>query len=283
MPLWIDAVILDNCLPAVARWEFIEDGGSQRSGHTQQELLTLLWIPHILLFTIVVALACFVYDPTVKLLLYSALPESYQNWVWFGTCYLEEVRFLLVLVGIEVPLWQLQLIAFEDINRGLIRIADSRTHSGPPFIRGTCKALRRLHLYINLLNIVNRHLIFTWKLLSIGIAIISGYAAIAHFGEYPIFGIMYYVMLFDMMLIYPTLYGQTFKIPALMTKAKALLVVRSGRLREKAQGRLLRREVMSIPSVGIKVGDFQVLERATTPIFLHYVVTNIVSMLVALK
>ena len=40
---------------------------------------------------------------------------------------------------------------------------------------------RSLQMFILLLNIVNRHVIFMVKLLEIGIAITSGYAAIAHF------------------------------------------------------------------------------------------------------
>ena len=259
-----------------------EDGISQRSSPTLQEHLAL-WIPHIILSTIVLVLACFLYDPTLKLLLYSAIPERYQNWLSFGICYLEEARFILIQAGLEIPVCQLQLTTFEDINMNLTPLIHSRIRRGPAHIRGSCKALTRLHLYINLLNIVNRHLIFTWKLLSIGLAIISGYAAIAHFSEYPIFGIMYYVLLFDMVFIYATLYGKTFKIPALVTDAKAALVVRAGKWGDRFDGRLVRREVRSIPSVGIKVGDFQVLERAAIPMFLHYVVTNIVSMLVALE
>ena len=55
------------------------------------------------------------------------------------------------------------------------------------------KALRCIQVYIGVLNAVNDNLIFTWKLLSIGVCILTGYAGIAHFGDYPIFGAMYCV------------------------------------------------------------------------------------------
>ena len=63
-------------------------------------------------------------------------------------------------------------------------------------------SLRHVQLYMTLLNVVNRQLIFSWKLVSIGAGIVTGYAAIVHFGDYPIFGILYCVMLFDDVLIY---------------------------------------------------------------------------------
>ena len=53
-----------------------------------------------------------------------------------------------------------------------------------------CRQLRYLQLYVQLLNMVNQDLIFTWKLLSLGMCIVNGYAAISHFGGYPIFGVM---------------------------------------------------------------------------------------------
>ena len=61
--------------------------------------------------------------------------------------------------------------------------------------------MRRLQICIKLLNIVNQNMIFTWKILSIGMCITAGYAAIAHFGDHPIFGIMYYGILFDVSLL----------------------------------------------------------------------------------
>ena len=61
----------------------------------------------------------------MKLLLYAALPECYQNWLSFGICFVEEMRFLLFVVGIAVPACQLQLIAFQDVNKALEAHADS--------------------------------------------------------------------------------------------------------------------------------------------------------------
>ena len=46
--------------------------------------------------------------------------------------------------------------------------------------------------------------------------------------------------------------------------------------------RILLRHLVSIPPIGFKVGDFHLLKRASTPIFIDYVVNNIVNLLVTL-
>ena len=43
----------------------------------------------------------------------------------------------------------------------------------------TYRVLRCLQLYVGMVNVINLNLIFTWKLGSLGISIISGYAAVA--------------------------------------------------------------------------------------------------------
>ena len=141
--------------------------------------------------------------------------------------------------------------------------------------------LRALQLYITALNCVNQHLIFTWKMLSLGLCISSGYAAIAHFQEHPVFGVMYYVLFLEAALVYMLLYQKAFKVPVRFQTAKSLLRLNGSRLGNKAERKLLEKKAMSIQPVGVKVGEFHTLERISTPLFLHYVLHNIVSMLVA--
>ena len=150
-------------------------------------------------------------------------------------------------------------------------------------MRAAYKDLRCLQLYVKLLNTVHENIIFTWKLLSIGASIVCGYAAVAHFQEYPVFGIMYYVMFMDAALIYVFIYEKGFKVPDMFNRAKNLLRLHSSRYGRTHGWKILDKQVRSIPSVGIKVGDFHVLERTSAPVFLHYVLTNIVNMLVAYR
>ena len=123
-------------------------------------------------------------------------------------------------------------------------------------------------------------MIFTWKLLSIGVCIVSGYAAVAHFRDYPVFGLMYYGILFDVALFYTIPYEKAFKIPALFGQVKSLLQVQASAL-GVAERRIVRRQGISIRPEGIKVGEFHTLERTSTLVFMNYVLCNIVNMLVA--
>ena len=143
--------------------------------------------------------------------------------------------------------------------------------------------LRRQQLYMTLLNTVNQNIIFIWKLFSIGLSIVCGYAAIAHFQDHPVFGLMYYVIFMDASLIYMLMYEKGFKVPDAFHNAKSTLRLRSSWYGRTHQWKILDRQLMSIPEVGVKVGDFHMLERASTPVFLHYVWTNIVNMLVAYR
>ena len=141
--------------------------------------------------------------------------------------------------------------------------------------------LRCQQLYIVMLNNVNRNLIFTWKLICIGGGIVAGYAGIAHFTEHPVFGVMYYILLLDFVLIYCITYAKAFKVPLLFREATVGLEVFASKLGNKAQRFTLRKQLRAIPRMGIQVGSFHTMERTSTPVFLGYVLTNIVNMLVA--
>lgn len=136
-------------------------------------------------------------------------------------------------------------------------------------------------MFVLLFNIVNRNFIFTLKLLAIGIAITSGYAGIAHFKDYPIFGIMYYVLFIDVTIMYMLMYEKGFQVTDMFQHAKKLLQFQTTKNGRVGGRKILEKQFKSIPPVGIKVGEFHMLERTSTPVFLNYVLTNVVNMLVA--
>ena len=141
-------------------------------------------------------------------------------------------------------------------------------------------SLRHLQLFVTVLNTCNHNLIFTWKVLSLGFGIFSGYAAVAHFKDQPVFGIMYGVIFFDSVLTYTIMYGKGFKVPDLFDNAKRAIRLSSKRVTIERR-KLLERQVGSVPPVGIKVGNFHMLERTSTPAYLDFVMNNVISMLVA--
>ena len=89
-----------------------------------QDLLGLLMPVGIPLSAGVVGV-CILFDPMMKFVLYSALPEQFQNWLSFVICYVEEIRFLYMFAAIIIPIWQVQLLAFDLINDKLEEIVDA--------------------------------------------------------------------------------------------------------------------------------------------------------------
>lgn len=114
-------------------------------------------------------------------------------------------------------------------------------------------------------------------MLLISASTILGYAAVAHFHEYPIFGVMYYVMLLDATICYIVLNEKAFKVPILFKEASTYAQLHMGANRRVIFGK----QMLSIPPTGIKVGNFHTLERASILIFIDFVIVNVVNMLVA--
>ena len=67
-----------------------------------------MYMPHMVSCGVVLVWACYIYDSSLRLLLYSALPARRQSWLTFIVCFVEEIRLLLIAGGIIVPVLQLQ-------------------------------------------------------------------------------------------------------------------------------------------------------------------------------
>ena len=89
-----------------------------------QDLITVS-LPYIVYVTLPLIGASFIYDPTMRLLLYSALPDCWKTRLSFWICFAEDSRLMLMLTGITVPTWQLQAIAFDLVNNRLDMLADT--------------------------------------------------------------------------------------------------------------------------------------------------------------
>ena len=56
------------------------------------------------------------------------------------------------------------------------------------------QTLRKFPIYVTWVNKVHCYIIFSLKITAISGAILNGYAAIAHFWENPMFGLLHYVI-----------------------------------------------------------------------------------------
>ena len=142
------------------------------------------------------------------------------------------------------------------------------------------KRVRKLQLHVELFNQVHCILIFLLKQTCITLGILNGYAAIAHFSEHPVLGMLYYVVLLNVVLQYSIVYDKAFEVPSRFTQAVQRISRRLPKHRSR-EGRAFARHLRSISKVGIKVGEFHTFEKTSTPDFVDYVVKNVVNMLVA--
>ena len=87
-------------------------------------------------------------------------------------------------------------------------------------------------------------------------------------GVNAVFGILALSVVVDAMFLYAFVYERASEIPELLVIIKRNLGARVGMLRSGREKAVLCREVSSIPSVGLRVGNSHMLERMSTPIFI---------------
>ena len=84
--------------------------------------MTLFYTVSLAAGAMLLALMCY---PSMKLLLYAALPKEHQTWITFGILILEELRYLIVACAIGIPVWILQVISFDLVGNKLTLLMDS--------------------------------------------------------------------------------------------------------------------------------------------------------------
>ena len=135
---------------------------------------------------------------------------------------------------------------------------------------------------VNLFNTGHRNIVYVIKLHCIAGSTMNGYAALAHGWKTPVFGCLAFCVFCDLMFLYGFVYEKAFAIPEGFGKVKWNLKMRMRLWRTGRTAKMVNMQVKSNPDVGIKVGDFHTLERVSTPVFIDYVVRNIVNILVSL-
>ena len=248
---------------------------------TRQEL-TAVAIPYCLGACVFLILIMYCVEKEMMAFTYSPLPESKKTPGWFQTCLVLEVIILfssLMSASLTVQLHILFPMKMNTILNGLEAWGDEYNHPVKVLIHDT----RCIQLLVNLFNMGHKNVVYFIKLYSIAGATINGYAAVKYHGENPMFGVMTFCIFGNLVFMYGFMYEKAFAIPDGLINAK-----RNVRLRIQMYGRqrmtvkMAKMQVESVRAVGIKVGDFHTMERASTPMFIDYVIRNVVSLLVTL-
>ena len=142
--------------------------------------------------------------------------------------------------------------------------------------------LRATQVLLWLFNELNCYVIFTFKLFCLTICTTNGYSAVSHFSDNIIFGFMYYVVFITLAVMYSILYEKAFMIPKMVKRTKTIMMLRI--LKDTSMTThfmaKMKRRLRSIPACGVRVGHFHMLERLSTPLFVDYVLRNVVGLLV---
>ena len=93
-------------------------------GRSLQDLIAIA-LPYMIIPLIPIVSASFVYDPTMRLLLYAVLPKNRKFCPWFWACFVGEIHFLVMFAAVATPAWQLQVMSFELINKNLQNIVST--------------------------------------------------------------------------------------------------------------------------------------------------------------
>ena len=103
-------------MQSLRRVGFLDENRTKKLWERSLQDLIAIYVPYMVMAGVVTILACFTYDPTMKYLLYKALPETRKNWITFGVCLLEETRLLLIDSGLVITVFQVQVIAFDLVK-----------------------------------------------------------------------------------------------------------------------------------------------------------------------
>ena len=136
-----------------------------------------------------------------------------------------------------------------------------------------------IQLVVNMFNGGHRNIIYCLKLLCITVSVVNGYGAIAHGGKDVVFLLFTSCCTVDLVFFYAFVYDKAFGIPDGLERVRRALTLELRQMRDAKFRRMIQKRLLSIPSVGLKVGDFHMMERESTPIFVDYVLRNIVNLL----
>lgn len=257
--------------------------------YTPQDAIVLFMPPTVAAILSGFVMYCWL-DSSGMYLYYNLLPDTYKITVFLLICLGQEFHCLMYSIAVIVPILQLQVIAFDDICYRLGLVFQTLTKSSSNTIGQEGQTtevhvmtLRNLQIYMLLMNSLHCYLIFTYKLFSIIYCVGMGYAAVAYFHDNIALAIICCLSCADIGTIYSLVYQKGFQVQSAFAQVVQAMMYKLTGNRGNGQGSgnaVIKRQLKSVPSVGIKVGNFHTLERTSTPIFLDFVGRNIVSMLV---
>ena len=145
-------------------------------------------------------------------------------------------------------------------------------------LRHSLRALERMKLFLELFNKVFSFSIFLNKFLTV---ILSGFSTIRLAHSNPLLAIVYFIITVDAAIAYISIFQLTFQVTGGVEHLKKVIEVKSIGLPFPWARSYLGRILRSIPILAVNVGGFHEAERESVPIFMDFVVKQIVNLLIA--
>ena len=162
---------------------------------------------------------------------------------------------------------------------------DGQRRSQPELYRKLCSvvgSLNTVKLEVSLWNIGLAHIVFISKVLALTSSILGGYIMIYDIKESNYWwSLLALLFLLLGLSAYIGMYNYAFQIPQSIQRLKDEVLTQSQALTSPDQRRELRMRLAGIPKIGIRSSGFQYIERASTLIYIDYVATQIVNLLLA--
>ena len=141
------------------------------------------------------------------------------------------------------------------------------------------KSLALLRLKLNLFNRCMSSVIFAFKILMLNLCILGFAAALKLFSSnHPVFALFYFILGANALIAYPGVFNDAFRISSYLDVLETRLYAKGSKCGRRMW---MNRNGRNSMKQGMKTGNFQILERESTLIFVYFVSTAIANLLLA--
>ncbi|CAG7724244.1 unnamed protein product [Allacma fusca] len=250
-----------------------------------QELLLILFplLPvNLLLFTLFI----YLWDPSQPIFITSYLRNTdLHPWTSRTFVCIEFLPWIAHMAGLEfqgfVYLSTLQMIlARIDEESFTLQTEHPVTLD---HIISAIEVTRQLHVLTRLFNLVFNYVTYFLKISCITVPVLFFWFTVQFSDEYPLISLMYFSLGLQTFVGFTSGTGNGFEIPMIFNEFKNSIMFAADRLEIKFWRQYTKRQLRATPCLGIEVGKFHTLQRATVPEFIQTIATTVANLLVAFQ
>jgi hypothetical protein len=142
--------------------------------------------------------------------------------------------------------------------------------------------LRTLQLRVSLFNMICSKILFLFKILCMGVSILGGFAGLRLSHSNPALASLYFFISVEAAVVYIALFSLAYRVTEVGGALAGEMEGVASRVVFLPIGarKCLERILRKTPQLAMSVGGFHAVERETVPIFVDFVVKQVVGLLV---